>query len=141
MKEREEDRKHLGKIYTNCRGDGMKEKKRKPINKRFVVKLVVILLSTSLMFGSVLSNIFTSESVTANTGNSLHNLKDEIEKLMGGKTFFPTDDLPTQVRYRLRDYFQSLIPDSAFNGVVYICLLYTSPSPRDRQKSRMPSSA
>ena len=25
--------------------------------------------------------------------------------------------------------------------VVYVCLLYTSPSPRDRQKSRMPSSA
>ena len=34
----------------------------------------------------------------------------------------------------------------AFNGTVYdvtnnTCLLYTSPSPRDRQKSRMPSSA
>ena len=30
------------------------------------------------------------------------------------------------------------------NGVLngfYTCLLYTSPSPRDRQKSRMPSSA
>ena len=26
-------------------------------------------------------------------------------------------------------------------GSFYICLLYTSPSPRDRQKSRMPSSA
>ena len=26
-------------------------------------------------------------------------------------------------------------------GVSPICLLYTSPSPRDRQKSRMPSSA
>ena len=26
-------------------------------------------------------------------------------------------------------------------GRYYICLLYTSPSPRDRQKSRMPSSA
>ena len=25
--------------------------------------------------------------------------------------------------------------------VAYTCLLYTSPSPRDRQKSRMPSSA
>ena len=25
--------------------------------------------------------------------------------------------------------------------ITYICLLYTSPSPRDRQKSRMPSSA
>ena len=28
-----------------------------------------------------------------------------------------------------------------FVGVAYPCLLYTSPSPRDRQKSRMPSSA
>ena len=27
------------------------------------------------------------------------------------------------------------------NGYIYTCLLYTSPSPRDRQKSRMPSSA
>ena len=27
------------------------------------------------------------------------------------------------------------------NFVVYICLLYTSPSPRDRSVSRMPSSA
>ena len=26
-------------------------------------------------------------------------------------------------------------------AIVYVCLLYTSPSPRDRQKSRMPSSA
>jgi len=26
-------------------------------------------------------------------------------------------------------------------GTVYICLLYTSPSPRDRTRSRMPSSA
>ena len=26
-------------------------------------------------------------------------------------------------------------------GFYYACLLYTSPSPRDRQKSRMPSSA
>ena len=28
-----------------------------------------------------------------------------------------------------------------FDGMFCICLLYTSPSPRDRQKSRMPSSA
>ena len=28
-----------------------------------------------------------------------------------------------------------------FNRLSIICLLYTSPSPRDRQKSRMPSSA
>ena len=29
----------------------------------------------------------------------------------------------------------------AHNQLCYHCLLYTSPSPRDRQKSRMPSSA
>ena len=30
---------------------------------------------------------------------------------------------------------------SGENSKIKICLLYTSPSPRDRQKSRMPSSA
>ena len=29
----------------------------------------------------------------------------------------------------------------SWQAVAYRCLLYTSPSPRDRQKSRMPSSA
>ena len=31
--------------------------------------------------------------------------------------------------------------DATRIGSTYTCLLYTSPSPRDRQKSRMPSSA
>ena len=31
--------------------------------------------------------------------------------------------------------------DSEWMGQLHNCLLYTSPSPRDRQKSRMPSSA
>src|SRR5678810_944662 len=30
---------------------------------------------------------------------------------------------------------------TATKDKIYVCLLYTSPSPRDRQKSRMPSSA
>ena len=34
------------------------------------------------------------------------------------------------------------IPTSTYTGRGFVaCLLYTSPSPRDRQKSRMPSSA
>ena len=32
-------------------------------------------------------------------------------------------------------------PDAVRIGLDVACLLYTSPSPRDRQKSRMPSSA
>ena len=34
-----------------------------------------------------------------------------------------------------------LAPSLVFNGYRFICLLYTSPSPRDRTRSRMPSSA
>ena len=37
----------------------------------------------------------------------------------------------------LKTIFESFETDAHFLG----CLLYTSPSPRDRQKSRMPSSA
>ena len=36
---------------------------------------------------------------------------------------------------------RSAVFPTAPTGLVYPCLLYTSPSPRDRQKSRMPSSA
>ena len=39
---------------------------------------------------------------------------------------------------------EKLVAEEQFNyidAICYYCLLYTSPSPRDRQKSRMPSSA
>ena len=40
----------------------------------------------------------------------------------------------------LKHIFEEVVTTTA-PEVVVICLLYTSPSPRDRQKSRMPSSA
>eukprot|EP01017_Pseudomicrothorax_dubius_P002284 TRINITY_DN10014_c0_g2_i12.p1 TRINITY_DN10014_c0_g2~~TRINITY_DN10014_c0_g2_i12.p1 ORF type:complete len:205 (-),score=22.84 TRINITY_DN10014_c0_g2_i12:14-628(-) len=42
-------------------------------------------------------------------------------------------------REPMLDYYKRLGFEPT--GVIYTCLLYTSPSPRDRQKSRMPSSA
>ena len=33
------------------------------------------------------------------------------------------------------------VPGAATSGAAYTCLLYTSPSPRDVEESRMPSSA
>ena len=36
---------------------------------------------------------------------------------------------------------QNIVSSINLGGKVNFCLLYTSPSPRDRQKSRMPSSA
>ena len=38
-------------------------------------------------------------------------------------------------------FFYASIHMLSYVGLDYSCLLYTSPSPRDRQKSRMPSSA
>ena len=41
-----------------------------------------------------------------------------------------------------QDFSGSFPPNAPdFEAQHYLCLLYTSPSPRDRQKSRMPSSA
>ena len=37
--------------------------------------------------------------------------------------------------------FSLVMGEQAFDEMFIHCLLYTSPSPRDRQKSRMPSSA
>ena len=41
----------------------------------------------------------------------------------------------------IRGYGDAILSNGYPAGVIMICLLYTSPSPRDRQKSRMPSSA
>ena len=50
--------------------------------------------------------------------------RNAAEALKGARIFVPRTSFPT-----------------AAEGEYYCCLLYTSPSPRDRQKSRMPSSA
>ena len=50
--------------------------------------------------------------------------------------------LSDKVVYELEDEEVALQAlQMAEEKVAYTCLLYTSPSPRDRQKSRMPSSA
>ena len=52
------------------------------------------------------------------------------------ETYVVTDEEPEADQNELRDELSRAgFADSE------ICLLYTSPSPRDRQKSRMPSSA
>ena len=45
----------------------------------------------------------------------------------------------TWIWYGKPDIVQTL--NGALAGLVSICLLYTSPSPRDKRQSRMPSSA
>ena len=65
-------------------------------------------------------------------GGSRKDLEDGIDGVM--EAVVTAADEPLSMRSaRDRDYFEQLVDKH--------CLLYTSPSPRDRQKSRMPSSA
>ena len=57
---------------------------------------------------------------------------------------FDADDYVAFTSYSHHPFYEPFvleIPDNFSNGSFMNCLLYTSPSPRDRQKSRMPSSA
>ena len=75
----------------------------------------------------------------------------EYGKLTKRVVFTENDHRHAQLTIRLKhdnlrqsDFFRSMITGYLNNDdriLSYICLLYTSPSPRDRQKSRMPSSA
>ena len=61
-----------------------------------------------------------------------------LATVVGAKKVNPDMDyFPLSVNYQEKYYAGGKIPGGFFKS----CLLYTSPSPRDRQKSRMPSSA
>ena len=54
---------------------------------------------------------------------------------------FPRGIEDTAARLNDRSQKYPMICHAEENAIMHACLLYTSPSPRDRQKSRMPSSA
>ena len=67
--------------------------------------------------------------------------RDRISMLLDEDSFL---ELDTFVTHRTDDhnmFLHQTLGDGVVAGQGTICLLYTSPSPRDRQKSRMPSSA
>ena len=65
--------------------------------------------------------------------NDLNKVRKKYKKIFKGQ--YETGVVPDKIKWVYgRD--KNNIPRSVCN-----CLLYTSPSPRDRQKSRMPSSA
>ena len=49
--------------------------------------------------------------------------------------------LSLEVTAEYKDMKAVILQELKLSATTYFCLLYTSPSPRDRQKSRMPSSA
>ena len=80
--------------------------------------------------GSLGVNPDVVSSIAKEIAEASHDV--EIAIVVGGGNFFRGAELSQRGMDRGRaDYM----------GMLGTCLLYTSPSPRDRQKSRMPSSA
>ena len=56
-----------------------------------------------------------------------------------------SEEIPPQLqinaRNQLKEQLEKSLEEEGIQHKDCFCLLYTSPSPRDRQKSRMPSSA
>ena len=52
----------------------------------------------------------------------------------------PIKSMPNVYKYSI-DNLNSIVDKAIKNGLPMVCLLYTSPSPRDVEESRMPSSA
>ena len=78
-----------------------------------------------MFLGNVNKNPPTSLCVGGNQINTVLNVLNCLESV---------SPMTYVGMHMLMPYVQKLHPD-------YICLLYTSPSPRDRTRSRMPSSA
>ena len=76
--------------------------------------------------------------------NVSHELRTPLTVLSGYiETFADSDELPTRWQRAFQQMqHQSLRMNNLVNDLLLLsCLLYTSPSPRDRTRSRMPSSA
>ena len=89
---------------------------------------------TGLNVGSIIRSEMTKgtkRSTLDYRGQSIEDVRKRV-KVNAGKDFFT----PEQIAQRKRNFVLNFYEDK-----MRPCLLYTSPSPRDRQKSRMPSSA
>ena len=93
--------------------------------------------TSSSDFSSTNFYVYTSNdtyitSATTNTNEAI------FENLSAGTYYMVAEDLGGCTGKSETFIIQTSTP---FTYGLYACLLYTSPSPRDRQKSRMPSSA
>ena len=93
---------------------------------------------------------FSQEEIMSNLLSASEERDDQEPEIAANITqqmlHMELEPLPRSMRSRFRDVVERLAPKNFIEvgagiGNLSACLLYTSPSPRDRQKSRMPSSA
>ena len=97
--------------------------------------MVISILLTSFIAGATMYYLqvygfYQRVNVEQSKGISLVNLSTQEPEKIQVVNFQGIDANSSPIRFR-----------ACFEVSDTICLLYTSPSPRDRQKSRMPSSA
>ena len=71
-------------------------------------------------------------------------LFSELEQTFARKDDAAVEDVVTRIKVALLDVDPSaldIVPEEYDPALLTSCLLYTSPSPRDMRRSRMPSSA
>ena len=92
--------------------------------------------AVDVQMGSGGNLVFDPAEVTISAGESVHFVNNML----------PPHNVIVEDRPDLGHEALAMLPGEEFDVAFpeagdYTCLLYTSPSPRDRQKSRMPSSA
>ena len=105
----------------------MKFDLRKSVLIPALLLIVVLVLLNLIARNSYFRWDFTDTKMYS-LSSSTEQVIERIDDLLNVKVYF-SDNLPGEYGNNRR-YLQDIL-----------CLLYTSPSPRDRQKSRMPSSA
>ena len=98
---------------------------------------MMLLLATGMALGQ------NSSNQVGNHGRIASELSGLLAKAHQGTAQGQTVDVIVQYRQvpKASHYATMHGRGGKLHAKLHICLLYTSPSPRDRQKSRMPSSA
>ena len=111
------------------------------------------------MVSSTLSEKFYDEANRVSTAATLDQSLRSGFRVMRGVKAIVKGSNPSEVKYRAKDFSEARhssyskeelmkhfrlnekAAEKTFDSTTRICLLYTSPSPRDLSTSRMPSSA
>ena len=109
--------------------------------KKFVLKTVIFtLFIVMIIFLSQqpVHNEEQAKKVSQGLTQSLKSAQNELMLVLGDDSTLKKEIQDLKLAYTgCKGTDTSLLPDFLYNN----CLLYTSPSPRDRTRSRMPSSA
>ena len=112
--------------------------------KKIILSCAVLAFAVAPTFAQEAAN--EKKEVTKAVAPAVEKVEVNQDGSFSGKVFAKIDNQETPVEAKVTLLSDGVVLDAVQteNGsfsFANICLLYTSPSPRDRQKSRMPSSA